>query len=482
MEENGDYISPLNPFTLAFRDKEMNTLFRDDYVKKSLNFVRVSLLLAIAIYLLFAFLDKYIMSPEDAAAVMKYRLIGVNFFIIAFAFTFSKNITSLYQYIMGGVVLTAGGNIINMIVASGSSGGSYYYAGLMLAVIYAHALLRLRFITAAAVTWILVIAYEIAVFGFLKPPVFIAVNNTFFLVAANVLGMFASYGIEYFMKMSFVRNLMLIEKSRLLKSEYERKTNELEDARQIQLSLLPKDKPEHPLYDIDFLMRTASEVGGDYFDLLISEDGTITFAVGDATGHGAKAGAMVTTMKFIFSNYAESMDIVDFLKKADHSLRQMHLPRLYMSFTIGRIKNNILEIAGVGMPALTMFNNSAGKLCKQNLKGFPLGSNNDFEYTKHTTILSDNDVLLIMTDGLPELFNSRQETLGYENIEKEFLKSAELSASGIINNIMTMAAEWQDHHPQLDDITMFVIKKKSAEIKEHHKNNGFKPEYAWNNC
>jgi len=458
--QNDECKSQLNPFTLSFRDRGLNVLYARDYIYRSLNFGRVSLFLAIAIYMLFSFLDSYIMPSDAANRIMIFRLVGVGYFIIGIALTYYRKVQKYYQLLMIGIMLTGGGNIIFMIMVSEQSGGYFYYAGLLLAIIYAHSLLRLRFIAAAFSTWILIIAYAVTAISSGITPEGIFVSNMFFLVSANILGMFASYGIEYYMRMSFLRNLMLQEKTKLLEAEHKRKSKELEDARLIQLSMLPKNIPEHPLYDISFIMKTASEVGGDFYDLLISEDGTITFAVGDATGHGAKAGAMVTAMKFLFSNYAKDMDIVDFLKKADHSLRQMRLPRLFMSFTIGRIKGDTLEVAGVGMPALTMFNSSANKLCKLSLKGFPLGSQNDFEYKKHSTTISENDVLFVMTDGLPELFNSKKETIGYEKVERTFLSSAVYKSEEIIGRFLDMAEEWRKDYPLQDDITLLVIKRK----------------------
>lgn len=456
-ENNGRSLKRL---TLSFHDKELNRLYTNDFVCKSLNFARISLFLAIAIYLLFALLDSFVMTPEASAIVWKFRLTGVTVFIIAIILTYNQKIVKFYQLMMIGVIILGGSPIIFMIMYSGSVG---YYAGLILALIYAHSLLRLRFIAAALCTWVLVAFYEIAVHSI--TPSNILVSNTFFIVSANILGMFSSYGIEYYMRMAFLRSLMVEEKSRLLEAEYGRKSKELEDARQIQLSMIPQNIPEHPLYDIAFIMRTASEVGGDFFDIIISDDGTITFAVGDATGHGAKAGAMVTAMKFLFSNYAEKMDIVEFMKKADRSFRQMRLPRLYMSFTIGRIKGDEIEATGAGMPAMTMFNCAYGKLCKLSLKGLPLGSSTFFEYKKHMSVMSSNDVLLIMTDGLPELFNNKKETIGYEKVEREFIKLTDMTPKDIVNNLMTMADNWMGDYPQQDDITLVVIKKKEVKVK-----------------
>jgi serine phosphatase RsbU (regulator of sigma subunit) len=96
-------------------------------------------------------------------------------------------------------------------------------------------------------------------------------------------------------------------------------------------------------------MKTATEIGSDNYDFHVAEDGTFTFALGDATGHGAQAGAMVMATKFIFSNYTDNQDIAEFLAMASQSLKQMRLPRLYMALAIGRIKGNRLEIVGVGL-------------------------------------------------------------------------------------------------------------------------------------
>lgn len=51
-------------------------------------------------------------------------------------------------------------------------------------------------------------------------------------------------------------------------------------------------------------MKPATEVGGDYYDFHLADDGTLTVAVGDATGHGLKAGTFVTAMKSLFRTFA----------------------------------------------------------------------------------------------------------------------------------------------------------------------------------
>ena len=90
------------------------------------------------------------------------------------------------------------------------------------------------------------------------------------------------------------------ETKKFLEIENERKTKELEEAKQLQLSMLPKSLPNLPHLDIAVYMKTATEVGGDYYDFHVHPDGTLTVILGDATGHGMMSGMMVSIMKSLF--------------------------------------------------------------------------------------------------------------------------------------------------------------------------------------
>jgi len=83
----------------------------------------------------------------------------------------------------------------------------------------------------------------------------------------------------------------------LLQADNQRKTLELEQARAMQLSMLPKTLPDVPGLEVAVLMKTATEVGGDYYDFHHDTNGDLTAAVGDVTGHGHRAGIVEATAK-----------------------------------------------------------------------------------------------------------------------------------------------------------------------------------------
>src|SRR5690625_4394611 len=71
--------------------------------------------------------------------------------------------------------------------------------------------------------------------------------------------------------------------TRLLEAENARKTRELEEARTLELSMLPRKLPETDFYDMSVYMDTAVEVGGDYYDYESGPGTTLTFDAGDET-------------------------------------------------------------------------------------------------------------------------------------------------------------------------------------------------------
>ena len=88
--------------------------------------------------------------------------------------------------------------------------------------------------------------------------------------------------------------------ARLIQADNDRKTKELEEARELQLSMLPKELPVISHLDIAVYMKTATEVGGDYYDFIIKDagkNGQIAIAVGDVSGHGISSALLMATVR-----------------------------------------------------------------------------------------------------------------------------------------------------------------------------------------
>jgi serine phosphatase RsbU (regulator of sigma subunit)/streptogramin lyase len=252
---------------------------------------------------------------------------------------------------------------------------------------------------------------------------------------------------------------------RALEAENERKTKELEDARQLQLSMLPAEIPKLPGYDIAVLMKTATEVGGDYYDFSVGADGTLNIALGDATGHGMQAGTIVTLMKGLFLSDSSRFDIQTFFNHCSATIKGIKLGRLFMAFNLVRLKGKYVSFSSAGMPPAYLYRSRTGTAEEIFLKGMPLGAMRNFPYGLHELAMEENDALLFLTDGLPEQKNAAGDMFDYARLQGEFAASAIGDPHAIIARLMQTGEAWMNGAPQEDDITLLAIKRKPSSAK-----------------
>jgi serine phosphatase RsbU (regulator of sigma subunit) len=207
-------------------------------------------------------------------------------------------------------------------------------------------------------------------------------------------------------------------------------------------------------------MQTATEVGGDYYDFRVSSDGTLNVALGDATGHGMQAGTLVTIMKGIFTLEAECNDVLPFFQKSVRAIKEIKLGRLMMAFTLLKIKDSLLSLSNAGVPPVYIFRQGKNEVEEIDNKGMPLGAVNDFPYKESKTELMTGDVILLLSDGFPELQNKNKEAFGYKRVIESFKESANQSAEKIIDHLKNKVNEWIDGNDPGDDVTFVVIKIK----------------------
>ncbi|MBN1561674.1 SpoIIE family protein phosphatase, partial [candidate division KSB1 bacterium] len=243
---------------------------------------------------------------------------------------------------------------------------------------------------------------------------------------------------------------------RILESDNARKTKELEEARKLQLSMLPKKVPKIPGLDIAVSMKTASEVGGDYYDFH-ANDGVLTVVIGDATGHGMRAGTMVAAIKSLFSANGNIEQLPETLSAWSNIIRQMNLGNLYMAMSLLRIETNRMIIANAGMPPAMLYRANDKKVEEIVLKSMPLGGALDYAYDQQTVSVASGDTLLLMSDGLMELFNMDSEMYD-ERTMPTFTRIAHRSPQEIINSLERECLLWRGERPQNDDITFVVVK------------------------
>ncbi len=247
---------------------------------------------------------------------------------------------------------------------------------------------------------------------------------------------------------------------RALELEFNQKKKELDEARNLQLSMLPKELPQLPNLDIAVYMKTATEVGGDYYDFHIGLDGTLTVVLGDATGHGMKAGTMVTTTKSLFNVLAPNPNIIETFHEMTRCLKLMQMEKLSMCMTMLKITGNEMHMSAAGMPPVFIYKRENQSIEEHVIKGMPLGTFLNFPYSIVKTELSAGDTIVIMSDGFPELFNDKKEMYGYKRARNLFEELATESPEEIVSKLKKAGSDWTNDNDPDDDVTFVVIKVK----------------------
>lgn len=250
---------------------------------------------------------------------------------------------------------------------------------------------------------------------------------------------------------------------RVLEADNARKTRELEDARHLQRSILPSRVPEFPHLDIAVHSDTATEVGGDYYDFYVGDDGGVTIALGDATGHGTTAGMMVVITKSLFDRYAHLRDLRDIFERTTADIRRLNLGPIYMAMQLVRINGNQIVAASAGMPFPLIYRAAGGTVESLPLKGMPLGGFTGFPYEIRETRLCPGDTIVLMSDGFSELFNEEKEVFGEERTQEIVGRAGGKAPAEVIRDLLCAGDRWSNGRRRDDDVTLVAIRMKHTD-------------------
>jgi tetratricopeptide (TPR) repeat protein len=249
------------------------------------------------------------------------------------------------------------------------------------------------------------------------------------------------------------------QKRKFAKIEEHRKTLELEAAKKMQMGFLPKKLPITTDFGIATFIRSSTEVGGDYYDFIVRPDQTILSICGDATGHGVASGMMVSVTKASLMSITETTQINLILKKLNQVVRKIDLGTLRMSLNIVEFQVNKIRMASAAMPPIFIYKASTKKVEEIIQSNLPLGGFGNEEFDLLEKDFEPGDVVIQLSDGLPEAPNPAGEMFDYFRVKNHLEKVGYKSAEEIKNSFVAEADNWLSGLHTPDDITLVIIKK-----------------------
>ena len=287
-----------------------------------------------------------------------------------------------------------------------------------------------------------------------------------FVVHANLLGLkiLAGQNVEFLGFLVFVACLGYVSAYRTLANE-ERLlaiNKELEIARRIQSSTLPKSVPRLAGLEIASRYVPMSAVAGDFYDFLGVDEKRVGILVADVTGHGVPAALIATMLKVAFAGQAAHADdparVLTGLNRSLCGKFEEHF--VTAAYLFVDLERSRLRYSAAGHPPLMLASRGIGKVREIEENGLMLGMFPEAAYSTVEIGLSPGDRCLLYTDGLFEAKNAAQEEFGKARC-KEFMETQrDIPAARFVKTLLDSVAGFSGYNSgraQEDDITLLVL-------------------------
>lgn len=239
--------------------------------------------------------------------------------------------------------------------------------------------------------------------------------------------------------------------------------DELDVARDVQLSMIPQKPPDDENYEIACHYETAKEVGGDFIDFIKKEDGTYYISIGDISGKGMSAALYMLQVRLLLRHLADFSDNPRSILSSVNKNVFKHIKKgLYFSAILANINGKNINLCRAGHNPV-LYYNSANRSCSEiRQSGMALGLNNSelFESSLEESdiITNKDDVILFYSDGLTETMNNSRNEFGVDKVKELLILNSHKSAEEIKNELLIEVSKFRGFAEVHDDLTMIIMK------------------------
>lgn len=243
--------------------------------------------------------------------------------------------------------------------------------------------------------------------------------------------------------------------------ERERMREEIEDARQIQLSMLPRGVPRVGWVDVSAVSMPASEVGGDYYDYFELPLSSLALVVGDVAGHGLASGLMLSALRScLYLLREELVAPAAVMERLNDMVRHTAARRMLVTLLCGFLdgEDRSLTVSSAGHPPALLYSAATTQIEELTLPALPLGTRLAAGFTATRVSLAAGDTAVFYTDGLTEMTDGSGEGYGPHRLSRVVCESAAKPAREIRNAVLADLANFKGDSRRLDDVTLVVVK------------------------
>jgi phosphoserine phosphatase RsbU/P len=239
--------------------------------------------------------------------------------------------------------------------------------------------------------------------------------------------------------------------------------NELEMARQIQLSILPRQTPRLHGLDIEARYIPMSSVAGDFYNFLAIDDRHLGILIADVSGHGLPsaliASMLQTALAAQLPNASNPAAVLSGLNRALHG-KFMNNYYVTAAYLFVDMKNGTVNYSGAAHPPLLQWRSQTrcASECIEN--GLMLGPFKDASYSTTSFPAEPGDRILLITDGIIEARDPSNQEFGMDRLREIVQSHHALPIHRFADAVIDELSRWSEHTPgpgQSDDITLLAI-------------------------
>jgi serine phosphatase RsbU (regulator of sigma subunit)/anti-sigma regulatory factor (Ser/Thr protein kinase) len=238
--------------------------------------------------------------------------------------------------------------------------------------------------------------------------------------------------------------------------------HELEIARKIQQSLLPRIFPSLPGFSLSGFCLSARQVGGDFYDLILLPNDCLLLAVADVMGKGVPAALFAATLRTLLRTATEWTQHPAELLGRINRLMYEELTGVDMFITaqlaVADPHKGLLQVASAGHNPL-LYVSPDGRAKAVSPDGMPLGILPDVRFAEEMIPLKDIKAALLFTDGLTEARNAQGELFGHQRLADWLVRNCQRprTAKQLADNFLGELARFQDQTSLKDDQTFLML-------------------------
>ncbi len=251
----------------------------------------------------------------------------------------------------------------------------------------------------------------------------------------------------------------VLENARLLEEERQKRKmdEELDLARRIQQSLLPKALPENSWLQVRGASVASHQVGGDYFDVVKLSEDKFTAVVADVSGKGVGSALLASFLQGAFLSMSCTTYLPDIISRINDFLCVRSEGGKYATVfysTLDKQGNLVYINAGHCAPYLLRRDGTIETL---ETTSMPVGLVPEIPFIVETRQLHSGDRLVLYTDGVTEAENEGKEFYGRHRLKEVLAAGAVLDCEALYRSIQQSLADFTQGAEQSDDVTLLVL-------------------------